>query len=554
MPDPRTPRRDREPAGAWPDAPEPRTEARPPALVPTAPVATVTTPVPTPVRLETVPVEPLPARAEPLSAVAKPPERSATSAWVEDPWQAVTRRDRDPDSSGRAAQAWATWANATGLQATLFQPAVAPAPAPAVAQPPASMATPPPAAQAAPAAQIAPAPAVPATPAAQAAPPPAALPAAPVALTVWSSGEPWSQPHGPTLRQDVTNIYATQWAAAQAEATSAAQAVAPAEAAPTDPAGDAWTAAVAAAAWDVEPRRAAASRAPSRAMPVVDVLREVADATNDERRAAGRGSWLRDIKAAGLLDSSEVDGRGLELALVDAVRAPQAATRLVGVVSGKGGVGASTTAMGIAQYLAALRGDRTVLVDAYAGSPSLAARLAGQVAPALTDVAHDPWRYSPVVTDSGLGVVDAPPWWRPDDAQSLCRALRRLSDQHSFTIVDLGNNLALPAQAALSTVDQAVLVTTAEPDAIAATRVALERVADVGPGLETVAIAVVCTRGVAARRVRRVLQGQLSADLARIVVVPYDPALAEGETDLARLRAGTRLAYLTLAAMVSDGR
>jgi hypothetical protein len=395
--------------------------------------------------------------ASPAVAVSDSPAGvgTVTGVWGgNDPWQVVTRRDRDPEQADRAAKAWAAWAAATGAHALLGQ------------------------------------------------------------------------------------------STAAAPSTVATELSTPA------------TAAADSAAWAASSPTPAAVAERESAIPVVDVLREAADAGLGRRRREGGRSWLRAL-TLGLVDPAALEVKELELALLDAARAPQLGPRVIGVVSGKGGVGASTTAAGVVQTLAALREDKSVLVDVH----GVAARPPGWLSrPELAEIARAPrfgWPVASPAEHSWDGVGTSPGfggsadgrWW-PSGQGAWWSAV----EENSFTVIDLGNDLSVAAQDALSTVDQVIVVTTPEPDAVASVEVAIERVAQVGPGLTTAAVAVVCMSAVSLRRVERQLQGQLAADLTRMVVVPYDPALADGEVDLARLRPDTRHAFLTLAAMVGDAR
>jgi len=104
------------------------------------------------------------------------------------------------------------------------------------------------------------------------------------------------------------------------------------------PVGDAVTATMPTAgswpSWAPEPERLGPAPTSPLAQPVVDVLREVADATNGRHRFGA--AWLRSL-TLGMLDPVALEHRDVERALVDAVRAPRTTPCLVGMVSGKGG-------------------------------------------------------------------------------------------------------------------------------------------------------------------------------------------------------------------------
>jgi MinD-like ATPase involved in chromosome partitioning or flagellar assembly len=232
--------------------------------------------------------------------------------------------------------------------------------------------------------------------------------------------------------------------------------------------------------------------------------------------------------------------------------APQ--SRVVAVVSGTGGTGATTTAIGIGSALATTRQDTAVVVDVHAGTSSIAAQAGAGRASRVVDIARDPWDAVAVRTPSGVYVVDGAPWNAPVLADEMEDALAVLTAHHTFTIVDIGNDLSVPAQVALSAADRAVLVVNPSPVALDGLREAVERIAEEMPvvAAETV-VAMVCRRG-QFRWVSRRLR-QLGTDGAHVVAVPFDRSLAwSGRLEPARLGAATRRAYARLAALLSDAR
>src|SRR5262249_52933799 len=71
---------------------------------------------------------------------------------------------------------------------------------------------------------------------------------------------------------------------------------------------------------------------------------------------------LRDL-AAGLIEIGGLEALHLQRSIVAGVRQPQAQPRIVAVVAGKGGVGATTAAWATASILATLRDDTAALVS-----------------------------------------------------------------------------------------------------------------------------------------------------------------------------------------------
>jgi MinD-like ATPase involved in chromosome partitioning or flagellar assembly len=243
--------------------------------------------------------------------------------------------------------------------------------------------------------------------------------------------------------------------------------------------------------------------------------------------------------------------RAGEQQLVESVRAPQPYPRVVALVSGSGGTGVTSTAIGIGLAFAAIREDATVVVDARSGTASIAAKVAGGTAPRVADIARDPWDAAPARSPYGLSVVDGAAWSTPTRASELSDALGVLTANHAFTLADVGNDRSPPALAALHGADQVVLVVNTTRAALDALATAVERLAEAAPDrLENLLVALVCWQANDFGRVMPHLRG---ADLARVVGVPYDRSLAGGgPMDPGRLSAATKRAYLTLAAMISE--
>jgi MinD-like ATPase involved in chromosome partitioning or flagellar assembly len=269
-------------------------------------------------------------------------------------------------------------------------------------------------------------------------------------------------------------------------------------------------------------------------------------------------SWRRMVRAVtfGLVSPGAAAAMQRERSLVTRVRTRQSGSRLIAFVAGKGGVGTTTTAIGVGLTLATLRTDDTVLVDARAGTGSLGRRLSDVPAPTTIDLGTGPNRPNPAANRRGLHVVDAPPWHSPIHRAQLVGLLEDLREEYPFTAVDAGNEASEPAYAALARADQVVIVTAASRDALDATRVALGRIQQVDPyRVPTAVIALVCTTARGYRPVARALRRDLGLEQYRIVVVPFDRGLVAGyRFDPDRLRPATREAYLRIAALLADRR
>ncbi|WP_203963336.1 MinD/ParA family ATP-binding protein [Actinocatenispora thailandica] len=268
-------------------------------------------------------------------------------------------------------------------------------------------------------------------------------------------------------------------------------------------------------------------------------------------------AWRRAVRAAsfGLVTLDGAAAVQRERRLLAGLQARQRQPRMVAFVSSKGGVGVTATAAGVALTLAAIRGDRTVLVDVRTGTESLGRRLAGRPAPSVADLAGGDGQPlgTPLPATSRLYLVDGAAWHAPVSRGELMNLLGDLRDGYPFTILDGGNDASDATQAAVGRADQVVLVTSATPDAVDATRLALGRIYQTHPmNLERLVIAIVCLTARSYRQTARALRRKLDARPAALLPVPYDRRLARGERiDLDAVRPATREAYLTIAASIT---
>jgi type VII secretion protein EccE len=213
----------------------------------------------------------------------------------------------------------------------------------------------------------------------------------------------------------------------------------------------------------------------------------------------------RAVRAYGAsLFTAESPDRAQVDQLIALARTPQPAPQVVSVVAGRPGLGASTTAAGLARTLATVRDDHTALLGGTAG---------------------------------------------PVDAATIAEVRR----EHAFTVVDLGAHPGEETPMALAASTRVLVVTSADRRATAATRLLLDRIHQVHPALTSSAvIAVVCRNAKQYRRVSRELSSDRSPQASQIIPVPHDPAVQQVDhVDLTRLRTATREAYLRLAAAVA---
>lgn len=240
--------------------------------------------------------------------------------------------------------------------------------------------------------------------------------------------------------------------------------------------------------------------------------------------------------------------------LVEAARRRQTDRRVVAFFAGKGGAGTTTVALGVGATLAALREDRSVVVDVQRGSASLG-RLAGVGDPrSVSSLLGTAEAVEPPVTASGLGVVDGAGWDTELRRGDVAGVLDRLGAGHTFHLLDVGDEAGEGGHAALARADQVVAVTVTGRVGLAALEVVVDRARAVNPAAADALVhVVVCTTDEAYGRVHREL-AEHGSPASRVVVVPPDPYLASGEPfDPAAVASATREAMLAVAAAVALG-
>jgi MinD-like ATPase involved in chromosome partitioning or flagellar assembly len=290
------------------------------------------------------------------------------------------------------------------------------------------------------------------------------------------------------------------------------------------------------------------------------------------RHAAPPGGWRRVLYQAtgGLVrpPQSAADTRRREL--VARASTPVAGGHhRVAILSLKGGVGKTTTVMGLGSTLASLRGDRVIAVDANPDRGTLSDKLRLETAATVRDLLNERdqiRRYADVrafttQAASRLEVLasDRDPTvsvaFSDQDYQDVVQVLEHY---YSICISDCGTGLLHSAMAAvLRLTDQIVLVSSPSVDGARSASATLDWLQAHGYG-DLVRDGVVVVSVVRPRSKSTVDLGRLEQHFATrcraVVRIPYDPHLEEGaEVDLAQLGRATADAYLALAAEVGDG-
>jgi MinD-like ATPase involved in chromosome partitioning or flagellar assembly len=291
-----------------------------------------------------------------------------------------------------------------------------------------------------------------------------------------------------------------------------------------------------------------------------------------DRRQAPAGGWRRLVykATAGAVDPGESPAELRRRELVARACTPVAGGHhRVAVMSLKGGVGKTTTTVGLGATLASLRGDRVIAVDANPDRGTLSDKVRLETRATVRDLVNECaqiQRYADVraytsQSSSRLEVLASdqdPAVSEAFSEQDYRTVTQVLEHYYSICLTDCGTGLLHSAMAGvLSLADQLVLVSSPSVDGARSASATLDWLQAHGYG-DLVLGGVVVLSMVRSRSKSSVdldrLQEHFEARSRAVVRIPYDAHLEEGaEVELDQLAAGTQDAYLQLAAMVGDG-
>jgi MinD-like ATPase involved in chromosome partitioning or flagellar assembly len=276
------------------------------------------------------------------------------------------------------------------------------------------------------------------------------------------------------------------------------------------------------------------------------------------RHAAPPAGWRRTLFriTGGLVRAPRSAAEQRRRDLTTRARTPVAGGhRRVAVLSLKGGVGKTTTTVGLGATLASLRGDRIVAVDANPDRGTLSDKLRLETAATVRDLLNEEdqiHRYADVrayttQAASGLEVLASdrdPAVSVAFSAQDYEDVARILEHYYSVCVTDCGTGLLHSAMAGvLRLADQIVLVTSPSVDGARSASATLDwlaahRYGDLVRGA-VVVISAIRPRGKSAVDLAR-LEQHFAARSRAVVRIPYDAHLAEGaEVELGRLSRAT---------------
>jgi MinD-like ATPase involved in chromosome partitioning or flagellar assembly len=311
--------------------------------------------------------------------------------------------------------------------------------------------------------------------------------------------------------------------------------------------------------------------------PGPEAVRETSDSLTTEsllhgKRAAPGSGWRRGVFRAsgGLLRFGESAAEMRRRDLIHRVRTPVAGGHhRVAVLSLKGGVGKTTTAVGLGATLATLRGDRVIAIDANPDRGTLSDKVRLETAATIRDLLNErdqvsryadvraftsqaPSRLEVLASDRDPGVSVA------FGADDYCDAARVLEHFYSICITDCGTGLLHSAMSGvLRLADQIVLVSSPSVDGARSASATLDWLEAHSCG-DLVRNGVVVLSAIRPKSKSTVdldrLEHHFAARCRAVARIPYDPHLEEGaEVELELLGGDTADAYLALAAVVGDG-
>ncbi|UPK72937.1 hypothetical protein MU582_10790 [Nocardioidaceae bacterium SCSIO 66511] len=293
---------------------------------------------------------------------------------------------------------------------------------------------------------------------------------------------------------------------------------------------------------------------PRQRTPVEELLARTA---GDMPAPSRTGGLLRTMTSA-IVTPDSAEATAHERELVAALRTRQTERRVVSFFAGKGGVGTTTVVAGVGTALAALREEHTVAVDVRAGTASLGQLLGVDAPMSVRRFLSDGDEARVAEAPTGLHVLDGVGWEQRLRRTDVSTAVERLGADHTFTLLDVGNDASEVGHAAVARSDQTVIVASAGRAGLAALEVATARLAHTDPfAVERAVYAIVCQHDEAYRQVHRETVQRLAIDPLRVVVVPPDEVLASGRGfDPATVRVSTRTAMLRIGAALalSGGR
>ncbi len=302
------------------------------------------------------------------------------------------------------------------------------------------------------------------------------------------------------------------------------------------------------------------ARADHRPLTVGDIADLVA-----ERPRPGRG-WRAAVHRAsgGRLNPGESPAEREERELLERIRRPVIGDYRVAVLSVKGGVGKTSTTIGLGATFASLRGDRVIAVDANPDFGTLAHRVPDPNPATVRDLLRAPStdRYAEVRAHTTqapsrlevLGSERDPSISEAFSAADYERTLDILRRHYNILLTDCGTGLVHDTVGAiLAQAHCLVLVATPALDGARSAWATLDWLSAHGWADLVSSTVVVVNQLTDAGADAESLRDLFGQRCRAVQVIPHDPHIARGaDIDVDMLRPTTRLAFRELAAMIAD--
>ena len=286
-------------------------------------------------------------------------------------------------------------------------------------------------------------------------------------------------------------------------------------------------------------------------------------------KRAPRSGWRRLLHrwSGGAVNPGESNAENASRALADRVNQPVRGSYSIAVLSLKGGVGKTTTTIGLGATLSSLRGDRVIAVDANPDFGTLAQRGPNQTRSTVRDLLADEGihRYSDIRRHTSqspnrlemLG-SERDPAVSEAFSEDDYRAVHRMLDRYyNIILTDCGTGLTHSAmRGVLDTADALVVVASPAIDSARSALATLDWLqyqgyADLVPSATVVLSS---ARPGAVPINLEQLSRHFDSRVRNVFVISYDQHLAEGgEISLDLMNPKTRQEYVKLAASVADG-
>lgn len=289
----------------------------------------------------------------------------------------------------------------------------------------------------------------------------------------------------------------------------------------------------------------------------------------DHRKSAPRSGWRRAVHRAtrGHVNPGDSRKDRAHQQLIDRIRQPIASDFRIAVLSIKGGVGKTTTTLGLGSALATVRPDRVIAIDANPDRGTLAERVHdASTTSTVRDLLTHPniGRYADIrgytrMAVSRLEVLASeqdPAAAEVFDEADYRRTIDILGQYYNVILTDCGTGIMHSAMAGvLDLAHSIVLVSSPAIDAVQSASATLDWLMQHGHSdlvRECHVVLSAARSGSAAVKLDKVYEF-FEARCRSIHFVPFDPHLAQGaEVDFAMLRPVTHRAYLGLAGAVAE--